>query len=150
MALAGAKARGAQLLGESGLLLAADTVVATGEELLGKPRDREAARRCLARLRGRRHEVWTAVVTCPVLEGRFEEGSLEEVVIRSLVEMRRIPAEDLERYLDSGEWRGKAGGYGIQGPAADFMKLVEGPLDNVIGLPLDAVRAAFDRYLRTS
>jgi septum formation protein len=111
-------------------VLAADTVVAAGRRILGKPDTREAARACLALLSGRRHRVITTVV----LQGPRERRS--ERSVESIVAFARLTDRQLDAYLDSGEWEGKAGGYAIQGRAAAFVRFLSGSYSNVMGLPL--------------
>lgn len=114
-------------------VLAADTVVHLGAEVLLKPRDAEDARRMLARLSGRAHEVATGVA---VVRAR----SLESGVAVARVVFRDIGPEEIQAYVASGEPMDKAGAYGIQGGAAAFVRALEGQRDTVIGLPLDLVR----------
>jgi septum formation protein len=126
--LARAKAEAAVAPGV--LVLAADTVVAAGRRILGKPDTREQAQACLALLSGRRHRVITTVV----LQGPGERRS--ERLVESTVAFARLTDRQLQSYLDSGEWQGKAGGYAIQGRAAVFIRFLSGSYSNVMGLPL--------------
>jgi septum formation protein len=112
------------------VILAADTVVAAGRRVLGKAETREQAHACLALLSGRRHRVITTVV----LHGPGDRRS--ERSVESIVAFARLTDRQLQAYLDSGEWRGKAGGYAIQGRAAVFVRFLSGSYSNVIGLPL--------------
>jgi len=141
------KALGARVEQRCGLLLAADTVVVAGDRCLGKPRDRGQAGEFLAALIGRTHEVWTGLVFAPVRDGVLDEARLEEVAARAEVAMRSLTAVELEDYLDSGDWRDKAGAYGIQSRAGRFTSLVSGELETVIGLPMQPVREAWLRFL---
>jgi septum formation protein len=111
------------------LVLAADTVVSAGRRILGKPADAAEAERFLRLLSGRRHRVTTAV--CLRLGARRWERLVE-----TRVRMARLGAEEIAVYLRSGEWRGKAGGYAIQGMAAAFIPEIAGSYTNVVGLPL--------------
>lgn len=115
--------------GPDELVLAADTVVSAGRRILGKPMDAAEAERFLRLLSGRRHRVTTAV--CLRLGPRRWERLVE-----TRVKMKRLSAEELQAYLASGEWRGKAGGYAIQGLAAAFIPEIAGSYTNVVGLPL--------------
>jgi septum formation protein len=119
-------------------VLAADTiVVAAGEgapEILGKPADADDARRMLGRLAGRRHEVATAYRI------RFADKLVERTVTTVVVFRALTPAE-IDAYVASGEWRGKAGGYAVQGIAGGFVAELRGSHTNVIGLPLAEVLA---------
>jgi septum formation protein len=126
--LARAKAEAAAAPGA--MVLAADTVVAAGRRILGKPGTREQAQACLALLSGRRHRVITTVV----LQGPDEQRS--ERLVESTVALARLTDRQLRSYLDSGEWQDKAGGYAIQGRAAVFIRFLSGSYSNVMGLPL--------------
>jgi septum formation protein len=115
--------------------LAADTVVALGPKTIGKPVDRADARRMLSQLSGTRHEVITAVcVQCP------GAGIAAVRVVRSEVHMRPLSEAELEAYLDTGLWQGKAGAYGIQ-DNDPFVTRIDGSLSNIVGLPMDETRA---------
>jgi septum formation protein len=111
-------------------VLAADTTVACGRRILGKPEDEAAARRCLELLSGRRHRVYGGV-TVGAPDGRIAS---RRVVSR--VAFKRLSDGEMRAYLASGEWRGKAGAYAIQGRAAGLVPWVEGSYSNVVGLPL--------------
>ena len=127
--LARAKAGAVAASHADAVVLGADTVVACGRLILPAPADREAARRCLERLSGRRHMVHGGL--CVIAAGtRWTRH------VATRVAFKRLSAEELAWYLASGEWRGKAGGYAIQGRAAAFVALVNGSCSNVVGLPL--------------
>jgi septum formation protein len=111
-------------------VIAADTVVAAGARILPKAETVEEAARCLALLSGRRHKVFTAVTV------RAPDGRAVSRVVGSVVGFARLDATQTSAYLDSGEWRGKAGGYAIQGRAAAFIDFVSGSYSGVVGLPL--------------
>jgi septum formation protein len=111
-------------------LLAADTVVAVGRRILPKAETEADARRCLALLSGRRHRVMTAVV----LHG--PDGRRGERLVQSVVGFSRLSERQIADYLAGDEWRGKAGGYAIQGRAATFVRFLSGSYSNVVGLPL--------------
>lgn len=115
-------------------VLGVDTVVDLDGVELGKPRDRDDAAALLRRLLGREHRVHTA--HCLVRPG----GAVAEEVASASVRCR-VPGDgELQRYLDSGQWRGKAGGYGLQDPAQTFLSLASGSFDTVVGLHVAAVR----------
>ncbi len=114
-------------------VLAADTIVVLGEEILGKPGGREEAGAMLGRLSGHRHLVYTA--TCLLRPG---EEPLRRIIVTE-VAMRALEPDEIARYLDGGEWHGKAGAYGAQGMAAAFIREIHGSYTNVIGLPLAEV-----------
>lgn len=136
LAVAKASAEGAA--GE--LVLAADTVVALDDELLGKPADPAEARAMLARLAGRRHEVFTGVA----LRDPHAER-LERSVARTSVDIAPLSADRIAWYVDTGEPLDKAGAYAIQGLGALFVTHIEGNYTNVVGLPLPAVHDLFVR-----
>lgn len=111
-------------------VLAADTSVALGRRILLKPENREDACQMLKKHSGRRHRVYTAV--CVV----SPEGKEVCRVTITRISMKRLVQDEIENYLDSKEWEGKAGGYSIQGKAAKFVKSISGSYSNVVGLPL--------------
>lgn len=117
-------------------VLAVDTVVDLEGHELGKAADRAAADAFLRRLAGKEHRVHTA--HCLRAPGR--DGALFEEVASSVVTCSVPTDEQLARYLDSEQWRGKAGAYGIQDSAQDFLTLTSGSFDTVVGLHLEAVR----------
>jgi septum formation protein len=110
-------------------VLAADTVVATGRRLLGKPVHEDDARAALSVLSGRRHRVVTAIAARRGVTIRCR-------AVETIVRFKRLSDRELAAYLASGEWRGKAGGYAIQGRAAGFIPWIGGSYSNVVGLPL--------------
>lgn len=112
------------------LVLAADTVVGVGRRILGKPADRAEARRFLALLSGRRHTVITGVVL------HRPGGKPLSRLVETALAFQRLTDQQVEAYLDSGEWLGKAGGYAIQGRAEMFVRFLSGSWSNVVGLPL--------------
>ncbi|MBC6441377.1 MAG: septum formation protein Maf [Rhodospirillales bacterium] len=118
-------------------VLAADTVVACGRRILPKAGNVEVARRCLRLLSGRRHLVHGGV--CLVSDGR---AYVRHVATR--VRFKRLSDAEIDWYLASGEWDGKAGGYAIQGRAAVFVALVNGSFSNVVGLPLHETATLLD------
>lgn len=111
-------------------VLAADTVVAAGRRILPKTEDAGAARAALLLLSGRRHRVITVVVLAA------PDGRRAERICETVVAFVRLSSEQIAAYLESGEWRGKAGGYAIQGRAAAFVRFLSGSYSNVVGLPL--------------
>jgi len=111
-------------------VLGADTVVAVGRRILPKPEMLEEAAACLRLLSGRTHRVYTGV--CLVTP----RDALRTRLVETRVRFKRLSSEDLESYLASGEWRGKAGGYAIQGLAGSFVTKLVGSYTNVVGLPL--------------
>ncbi|GGF44114.1 septum formation protein [Mameliella alba] len=111
------------------IVLSADTTVAMGRRILGKPEDEKEAAQFLTLLSGRRHRVITAVAV------RRGEKVWERDVVTQ-VKMKMLSNEELNAYLHSGDWRGKAGGYGIQGPAGALIPWISGSFTAVVGLPL--------------
>jgi septum formation protein len=125
-----ARAKAAAVGPAGGYVLAADTVVAVGRRILPKADTEADARRYLALLSGRRHRVMTAVVLLA------PGGRRGERLVQSVVGFARLTERQFAAYLASEEWRGKAGGYAIQGRAAGFIRFVSGSYSNVVGLPL--------------
>lgn len=115
--------------GGDDIVLAADTTVAMGRRILGKPADAGEAAQFLHALSGRRHRVITAVA---VRRG----ARLWQRDVVSAVKIKRLSDEEINAYLASGEWRGKAGGYGIQGMAGAFAPWISGSFTGIVGLPL--------------
>jgi len=130
MRLAEEKARAVMPRHPGAYILAADTVVACGRRILPKPADPATARSCLELLSGRRHHVHGGIA----LAG--PDGRLTLRRVDSRVAFKRLSEAEIAAYLCSGEWRGKAGGYAIQGRAAALIRWVSGSYSNVVGLPL--------------
>jgi septum formation protein len=110
------------------IVLAADSVVVCGRRIL--PKTETEARACLALLSGRRHRVLGGLAV-----GR-PDGTVRTRLVETVVRFKRLEAAEVDDYLQSGEWRGKAGGYAIQGRAARFVAFLSGSYSNVVGLPL--------------
>jgi nucleoside triphosphate pyrophosphatase len=116
------------------IILAADTVVALDEHIFGKPVDRDDARRILSTLADTTHQVITGVSLCEGAHGRrFISHDVTHVT------MRRLSEDELTQFLDGGQWRGKAGGYGIQDENDPFVETIDGSFSNVVGLPIELV-----------
>ncbi len=111
------------------VVLSADTTVALGRRILGKPADAGEAAQFLLAMSGRRHTVITAVAV------RRGDRLWERDVVTT-VRMKRLSDEELNAYLATGDWQGKAGGYGIQGPAGALIPWIQGSFTAVVGLPL--------------
>ncbi len=128
------KARGVAELVRQGIILAADTVVALKGRLFGKPADRNDARRILQALAGTTHRVITGVTLLEPITGErlIEYDS-------TAITMRRLTEEEVEHYLDTEAWAGKAGAYGIQDRGDAFIERIEGSFTNVVGLPMELV-----------
>ena len=114
-------------------VLAADTVVASGRHIFGKPKDVDEALATLQRLSGRSHRVLTGICLLT------PEDRLRLKIVDTRVRFKRLAKEEIEAYLASREWRGKAGGYAIQGLAGCFVQRLVGSYTNVVGLPLTEV-----------
>jgi septum formation protein len=112
------------------LTLAADTVVSVGRRMLPKCEIRDEADACLRLLSGRAHRVYTGLALATL------GGGMRRRVVETRVRFKRLSREEIEAYLGSGEWRGKAGGYAIQGLAGAFVVRLVGSYANVVGLPL--------------
>jgi septum formation protein len=133
--LAEAKARAVALRHPGAFVLGADTVVAAGARILPKAETEAEARRCLRLLSGRRHRVHGGVAL--VTPG----GRVGRRHVVTAVAFKRLEPDEIDRYIASGEWHGKAGGYAIQGMAGAFVRLIVGSYSNVVGLPLYETRA---------
>ncbi|MFW5811516.1 MAG: Maf family protein [Alkalispirochaetaceae bacterium] len=139
--LAGQKAAAVSDISTTRLLLAADTVVAVGDEALGKPKDRDDAHRMLDLLQGRVHQVHTGVCLADTLRGEQIEG-----LSTTLVHFSPLSKEEIRWYLDSGEWEGVAGGYRIQGLGSCLIPRIEGSYSGVMGLPIQTLYSMLSRY----
>ena len=128
--MAETKAKTVAALKRDGFILAADTVVACGRRILPKAETRQDASFCLDLLSGRRHTVYGGI--CLI----SPTGEAVTRLVKTAVVFSRLHAADKQKYLECGEWRGKAGGYAIQGRAALFVKEVIGSYSNVVGMGL--------------
>lgn len=125
-----AKAEAALPFAEGALVLAADTVVGVGRRILPKGETEADARHCLTLLSGRRHCVTTGVVLS------LPDGRRIQRLVETQVTFQRLTEAQMEDYIASGEWQGKAGAYAIQGRAEAFTRFISGSHSNVVGLPL--------------
>ncbi len=115
------------------LILTADTVVYVGRKIMNKTDDKIEAFQFLKILSGRRHKISTAF-------NIFLKDKIDTFrVVTSIVKLKRLSEEEIENYLFSNEWRGKAGGYGIQGSAEKFIQFMSGSYSNIVGLPLNQI-----------
>ena len=112
------------------LVIAADTVVGLGRRCLPKAEAIDEAATCLRLLSGRSHRVYTAIALVTA------KGHLRQRLVETRVRFKRLSREDIESYLATGEWRGKAGGYAVQGLAGAFVVKMAGSYSNIVGLPL--------------
>ena len=119
---------------EGKAVLAADTVVACGRRILDKAEDEKTARRCLSLLSGRRHRVHGGLCLMT------PEGRTSLRAVTTVVTFKTLTASEITAYIDSGEWRGKAGGYAIQGMAEAFVRHLSGSHSNVVGMALYETR----------
>jgi septum formation protein len=116
------------------LVLAADTVVAVGRRILPKVEDEATLRACMKLLSGRRHRVRTGVALA--IPGK----AVRERLVETLIAMKRLSSEEIDYYASHGEWRGKAGGYALQGYGEVYVRHIAGSYSNVVGLPLAETR----------
>lgn len=116
------------------VVIAADTVVACGRRILPKAEREAQARQCLALLSGRRHRVYSAVTVIDT------QGQARHRLSTTILAFKRLGAAEIEAYLDTGEWQGKAGGYAIQGAAEALVARIDGSFSGVMGLPLAETR----------
>jgi septum formation protein len=130
-----AAAKAAAVAQGGALTLAADVVVAAGRRILPKAETEDEARACLDLLSGRRHRVHCAVTLIDA------SGAARHRASTTIVTFKRLDDRDIAAYLASGEWRGKAGGYAIQGRAEALVRALSGSFSGVMGLPLFETRA---------
>jgi septum formation protein len=135
------KARAARIAGASELVLGCDTLVSLDGVIYGKPVDEHAARESLGVLSGATHEVISGIA---LLVGEEERTALARTAVR----FRVLDEDLLDWYLAMGEWRGRAGGYAIQGAGAALVQAVEGDYENVVGLPLATLLDLYPQLLK--
>lgn len=140
LASSSAKAAAIAVRHTEGIVLAADTVAECDGEILGKPTDRTDAKRMLTLMSGKRHCVLTGVCL-----HNCQTGQRWQHVEKTVLEMSQFPASDLEEYLDSGQWRGKAGAFGYQ-DGLEWVRIVSGLESNVVGLPVERLPAWLDQH----
>jgi septum formation protein len=116
------------------LVLAADTVVAVGRRILPKVEDEATLRACMKLLSGCRHRVMTGVALA------VPGAGIRERLVETMIAMKRLSEEEIEYYARNGEWRGKAGGYALQGYGEVYVRHIAGSYSNVVGLPLAETR----------
>jgi len=125
----------AAAVGGDAHVLAGDTVVAVGRRILPKAETQQSARACLELMSGRRHHVLSAIAL------KTPDGSFKERISDTIVRFKPLSSQEIDAYLASGEWQGKAGGYAIQGSAEGLVAWLSGSHSGVIGLPLFETRA---------
>lgn len=123
------------------IVIGSDTIVYFEGEVLGKPTSREEASAILNRLSGKQHEVYSGVCICT-------DGMSETFFVKTKVTFRDIADDLLELYLDTGESMDKAGAYGIQAHALAFIEKIEGSYSNVVGLPVDSLLIALQKFIQ--
>ncbi len=128
------KARSAAQQLKQEIILAGDTIATLNGEIFGKPDDRNDASRIMQRIAGTTHLVITGIT---LLNAESHERLIAHEV--TSVTMRRLDEAELNDYLDSGDWQGKAGAYGIQDRGDQFVTNIDGSFENVVGLPVDLV-----------
>jgi septum formation protein len=116
------------------LVLAADTVVAVGRRILPKVEDEATLRACMALLSGRRHRVLTGVALAA------PGANIRTRLVETMIAMKRLSDQEIDYYASHGEWRGKAGGYALQGYGEVYVRHIAGSYSNVVGLPLAETR----------
>ena len=114
-------------------ILSGDTIVACGRRIIGKPSDRDNAKQILNLLSGRRHQVLSAITLI-----KPDKNEVSKIVI-TRVKFSRLNQNALNAYLDTNEWKGKAGGYAIQGSASSFIPWINGSYSSVMGFPTNEV-----------
>ena len=115
--------------GADEIILTADTTVSVGRRIMGKPKDPDEAIKFLKLLSGRRHKVITAIAVKNAQEIRKKS-------VISSVKFKNLSSHDIDYYISSGEWKGKAGGYAIQGLGSEFIPWISGSYSGVVGLPI--------------
>jgi septum formation protein len=132
--LATEKAKAVAALEPDALVLAADTVVAVGRRILPKVEDEATLRACMKLLSGRRHRVLTGVALAA------PGAAVRTRLVETMIAMKRLSDAEIDFYTSHGEWRGKAGGYALQGYGEVYVRLIAGSYSNVVGLPLAETR----------
>ena len=122
------------------VVLAADTVVACGRRILPKPSDEKTARDCLTLLSGRRHRVYGGLAIISPKQHWTR-------IVTTLVTFKRLSGHEIESYVAGGEWRGKAGGYGIRGRAGVFVRRINGSYANVVGMCIHTIEPILSSLL---
>lgn len=125
-----AKARAVKARHPQAIVLAADTVVGVGRRALPKAEDEATARNCLKLLSGKRHRVYGGFCIIDAA------GQAHSRVVQSIVGFKKLDRQEIDAYIASEDWQGKAGGYAIQGLAAAYIRYLSGSYSNVVGLPL--------------
>ena len=138
-----ARAKAQAISDAAAIVLAADTVVAVGRRILPKAETESQARQCLALLSARSHRVYTAIAV------RGKNAQIRERLAETRVAFKRLSAEEIDAYIACGEWRGKAGGYAVQGLAARYITSIIGSYSSVVGLPLYETALMLDAAMQS-
>jgi septum formation protein len=128
-------------------ILGCDTIVVLDGVIYGKPPDAAAARHTLSALGGRTHEVISGLALLLAGAGETEEATERTALARTAVTFRALDEELLESYVATEEWRGRSGGYAIQGAGAKLALALDGEEENVVGLPVQALRELYPELL---
>ena len=128
------KAQAVHALAPGAIILAADTAVAVGRRILPKTETEDEARSCLNLMSGRSHQVLTGIAVIAA------DGRMMSRLVTTRVKMKRLTPQEISGYIASGEWKGKAGGYGIQGKAGALISDLSGSYTGVVGLPVFETR----------
>jgi septum formation protein len=121
------------------IILSADTVVSIGRRILPKAEDAKTARLCLETLSGRNHDVTTAIVA-------MQNGKIAKRAVQTKIKFKLLSPQEIDNYIQSNEWHGKAGGYGIQGLAGAYVMHLNGSWEGVMGLPLYETQCMLDGF----
>ena len=127
-------------LSSGAVVIAGDTVVARGRMILPKAEAETEARHCLGLLSGRRHRVLGGIAL------RLGDGRIVSRLVTSRVTVKRLTTDEIDGYIATGDWQGKAGGYAIQGPAAAFIRHIDGSYSNIVGFSLYDIAAMLRGY----
>lgn len=134
------KAHAAGKVFPKAIIIGVDTIGVLGKRILCKPKDRADARRMLLALSGTTHEVKSGLC---LLDTRT--GKEQSTVVTTQITFKKLHTVELEKYLDSGQWQGKAGSYAIQGRAKGFIEKINGDVTNVVGLPIPTLKKLFKK-----
>ncbi len=145
MALSFEKGIGVAVKNPEAVVLSADTVVALGDKILGKPTDREDAKQMIQMLSGKAHEVYTAYsIFCISKNLKYTDYEV------SKVQFKELSRGDIEAYIGTGEYEGKAGAYAIQGYGSLLVDSIEGDFFNIVGLPISKISGDLKKFLNIS
>ena len=138
-----ARAKAEAVKADRAIVLAADTVVAVGRRILPKAETEQQARDCLALLSARSHRVYTGIAV------KSPNGAVRDRLVETRVAFKRMTQTEIDAYIASGEWHGKAGGYAAQGMAARYIISIIGSYSSVVGLPLYETALMLDAAIQS-